>query len=52
VADEPAEMEVIAGDHVEALLVSVPGFATRFYMSVAATLVRRLRATAERVPAG
>lgn len=51
VADEPTEMEIIAGDQVEALLVSAPGFATRFYMSVAATLVRRLRVTSERTAA-
>ena len=37
-----------AGDYLDALLASVPGFATRFYMSLAATLVR-LRAPAERL---
>ena len=48
IAEEPTEMEMIIGEDVDALLQSVPGFATRFYMSLAATLARRLRATAER----
>jgi CRP-like cAMP-binding protein len=48
IADEPTEMEIVSGEEVDALLQSVPGFATRFYMSLAATLARRLRATSER----
>jgi extracellular factor (EF) 3-hydroxypalmitic acid methyl ester biosynthesis protein len=47
IAEEPSRLEVIGGDHVVALFASIPGFATRFYMSVAATLAIRLRATSE-----
>lgn len=46
-ADEPTEIERIAGDYVDALIASAPGFATRFYLSIAVTLAGHLRATSE-----
>lgn len=45
VADERVEVDVIDGPHVQALLVSVPGLATRFYQSLAVALSARLRQT-------
>ncbi len=51
VADEPTTIELISGDHVDALLASVSGFAVRFYLSLASTLARRLRATSEQIAA-
>ena len=45
VADEEAEVEVIEGCYVQALLYSAPGFAARFFHSLAVTLSHRLRGT-------
>lgn len=45
VADDRVEVDVIDGAHVQALLVSVPGLATRFYQSLAVALSARLRQT-------
>jgi CRP-like cAMP-binding protein len=43
IADEDVQVAVIDGADVQALLASVPGFATRFYQSLALTLSQRLR---------
>ena len=45
VADEETEVEVIEGCFVQALLYSIPGFAGRFFHSLAVTLSHRLRGT-------
>jgi extracellular factor (EF) 3-hydroxypalmitic acid methyl ester biosynthesis protein len=43
IADEDVQVAVIDGADIQALLASVPGFATRFYQSLALTLSQRLR---------
>jgi CRP-like cAMP-binding protein len=43
IADGPVTAHVIAEDKLGALLMSVPGLATRFYHSLAVELARRLR---------
>ena len=45
VADEACEVEVIDGSHVEDLIEKQPGFAGRFYRSIAEILSQRLRET-------
>ena len=45
VADDEVEVDVIPGEHVRRLLDSLPGFAARFYHSLAVTLSERLRRT-------
>jgi CRP-like cAMP-binding protein len=45
VAAEELEVDLIPGEHVTSLLISVPGFATRFYKSLAIILSHRLRET-------
>jgi extracellular factor (EF) 3-hydroxypalmitic acid methyl ester biosynthesis protein len=43
IADGDVQVAVIEGADIHALLASVPGFATRFYQSLAVTLSQRLR---------
>ena len=45
VADVPSQIDVIDREHVYKLLADVPGFAGRFFQSLAALLSRRLRRT-------
>ncbi len=47
VAVDEAEVDVIEGCYVHALLYSVPGLAARFYHSLAVTLSHRLRKTSQ-----
>jgi CRP-like cAMP-binding protein len=47
VADGEVEVDVIDGSFVQALLYSVPGFAARFFQSLAVTLSARLRGTSD-----
>jgi CRP-like cAMP-binding protein len=49
IADDEAEVDVIEGDHVQALLFSTPGLAARFFYSLAVTLSHRLRETSAQV---
>ena len=44
-ADGPVEVLLVEGIALNALLASVPGFATRFYQSLAVALSARLRST-------
>ncbi len=48
--DDTVEVAEIAGEDVHALLASVPGFATRFYQSLAITLSHRLRDSSAQLP--
>lgn len=50
IAEEPTEIDVIDGALIGALLESVPGFAARFYHSLAALLSQRLRETSSLLP--
>jgi extracellular factor (EF) 3-hydroxypalmitic acid methyl ester biosynthesis protein len=50
VADEYVEVDVIEGADVNTLLASVPGFATRFYQSLAVRLSERLAETTSALP--
>lgn len=45
IADGECELDVIEAAHVQALVDADPGFAARFYRSIAELLSRRLRAT-------
>lgn len=45
IADGACEVDVIEAAHVHALIDADPGFAARFYRSIAELLSRRLRAT-------
>jgi CRP-like cAMP-binding protein len=45
IALEDAVVDVIEGDALQSLMASEPGFAVRFYHSLAITLARRLRVT-------
>ena len=49
VAVQAVEIDEIAEEHVHALLASVPGFATRFYQSLATELAHRLRTLSQRL---
>lgn len=49
VANTRMELEVIEGPLIISLLASVPGFATRFYHSLAVILSQRLRETSEKL---
>ncbi|MFZ0547744.1 MAG: cyclic nucleotide-binding domain-containing protein [Candidatus Promineifilaceae bacterium] len=49
VADETVEVSAISRADVEALLESMPEFATRFYRTLAVTLAYRLRQAVERL---
>lgn len=51
VAHTEVGMDVIGSEHLHTLLASVPGFATRFYASLAALISSRLR-TASQLAAG
>jgi len=42
-ADGPVEIDLIPSEHVISLLVSAPGFATRFYKGLATILSHRVR---------
>ena len=44
VAQEPCTVDLIEGDALQALVAAEPGFAARFYHSLALSLARRLRA--------
>ena len=48
VADGAVEVDVIEGSYVQALLMSVPGLAARFFQSLAVTLSNRLRDTSDK----
>src|SRR5919202_1010241 len=48
--EDEVEVAVVDGPRLYSLLASVPGFASRFYQSVAATLAQRLRDTAALLP--
>jgi extracellular factor (EF) 3-hydroxypalmitic acid methyl ester biosynthesis protein len=50
VADSDVEVAVVSAEAVRALLASVPGFATRFYESLALTLSQRLRELTSSLP--
>jgi len=50
VANEEVDVDVIEGQQMAALLASVPGFATRFYLSVAVGLSQRLREASGHLP--
>jgi CRP-like cAMP-binding protein len=50
VADQTVDVSVIDSADVYALLSSVPGFATRFYQSLALTLARRLEEMTSLLP--
>ena len=45
IADQACEVEVIDSSHVQALIENHPGFAGRFYRSIAEILSQRLRQT-------
>jgi CRP-like cAMP-binding protein len=45
IAEGDVEVDVVDGCYVQALLFSVPGFAARFFHSLAVTLSQRLRET-------
>jgi CRP/FNR family transcriptional regulator, cyclic AMP receptor protein len=49
VAQDDAEIEVIEDAALESLMASEPGFAVRFYHSIAIALSRRLRITSQRL---
>jgi CRP-like cAMP-binding protein len=49
VALQAVEIDEIAEEHVHALLASVPGFAARFYQSLATALAHRLRLLSQRL---
>jgi CRP-like cAMP-binding protein len=49
VAQEDAVIAVIEGDALQSVMASEPGFAVRFYHSLAITLIRRLRITSRRL---
>jgi CRP-like cAMP-binding protein len=51
IADEAVEVSVIDEIRVRALLESVPGFAIRFYKTLAVNLAHRLRQASERLVA-
>jgi extracellular factor (EF) 3-hydroxypalmitic acid methyl ester biosynthesis protein len=44
-AQDRVEVDIVAGNHIETLLTSMPGFSARFYQSLALSLSRRLRET-------
>jgi len=50
VADGTIEVAVIDGADIHALLASIPGFAARFYESLALTMSQRLREVTEILP--
>src|SRR5579872_1777097 len=50
VADSDVEVAVVSAEDVRALLAFVPGFATRFYESLALTLSQRLRELTSSLP--
>jgi len=49
VADEDVAIDVIDGNALQSVMASEPGFAVRFYHSLALTLIRRLRVTSRRL---
>lgn len=49
IADDRVVVDEIDGSALQSLLVSVPGFAVRFYHSLAVELSRRLRVTSRRL---
>ncbi|MFH0822240.1 MAG: cyclic nucleotide-binding domain-containing protein [Pseudomonadota bacterium] len=49
-ADDEVDVDVVEGAQANALMMSVPGFATRFYQSLAITLAHRLRKTSMLIP--
>ncbi|MCI0394882.1 MAG: cyclic nucleotide-binding domain-containing protein [Chloroflexi bacterium] len=49
VADGDVDVSVIAEAHLNSLLASVPGLATRFYQTLAVTLAYRLREASDRL---
>ena len=49
IADTDLGIDVIEGDQLNCFLSSVPGFATRFYASLALVLSQRLRETTSRI---
>jgi extracellular factor (EF) 3-hydroxypalmitic acid methyl ester biosynthesis protein len=49
VAEEDVTVDVIDGNALQSVMASEPGFAVRFYHSLALTLIRRLRVTSRRL---
>jgi len=49
VAQDDAVIDIIDGEALQSVMASEPGFAVRFYHSIAITLIRRLRATSRRL---
>ena len=49
IAQDDAVIEVIEGDALQSVMASEPGFAVRFYHSIAIALIRRLRVTSRRL---
>ena len=49
VAEDDAVIDVIDGGALQSVMASEPGFAVRFYHSIAITLTQRLRATSHRL---
>ena len=49
VAEDDAVIEIIEGDALQSVMAAGPGFAIRFYHSIAITLVHRLRTTSRRL---
>lgn len=49
VAQDDCVIDVIEGEALQSVMASEPGFAVRFYHSIAITLIRRLRVTSRRL---
>ncbi len=49
VTQDDAVINVIEGEALQSVMASEPGFAVRFYHSIAITLIRRLRITSQRL---
>jgi extracellular factor (EF) 3-hydroxypalmitic acid methyl ester biosynthesis protein len=49
VAEDDAMIDIIEGEALQSVMASEPGFAVRFYHSIAITLIRRLRTTSLRL---
>ena len=49
VAQDDCVIDIIEGEALQSVMASEPGFAVRFYHSIAITLIRRLRVTSRRL---
>ncbi|MBI3965131.1 MAG: cyclic nucleotide-binding domain-containing protein [Chloroflexi bacterium] len=49
IAQEDSEVDVVEDANLQSLLATVPGFAVRFFQSLAISLARRLRSTSTRL---